>query len=141
MLSAKETYKPKARRQLDFLLERALIVRQPWIGKILNLEKSWEMRSTKTKIRGRIGLIEAGTGLIVGEANLVDCHDQPISRINKVFGIHLHQVKDQSLLDKWCYAWVLKEVKKYKYPIPYNHPKGAVIWVDLRKQNILLPQE
>tara|TARA_R110002096_G_scaffold92501_3_gene209109 strand:+ start:458 stop:682 length:225 start_codon:yes stop_codon:yes gene_type:complete len=42
-----------------------------------------------------------------------------------------HQVKDLSLLKKWRYAWRLCNVKKYNKPIPYNHPKGAVIWVNL----------
>ena len=42
-----------------------------------------------------------------------------------------HQVDDLSLLEKWCYAWRLCKVKKYDKPIPYDHPKGAVIWVNL----------
>ncbi|MGL1404420.1 ASCH domain-containing protein [Vibrio parahaemolyticus] len=51
---------------------RALIIRKPWIHLILAGLKTWEMRSTKTKIRGTIALIEQGTGLIVGLANLTD---------------------------------------------------------------------
>ena len=51
-------------------MDRALIVRQPWIDLILSGEKTWEMRSRPTNVRGRIGLIEQGTGLIVGECFL-----------------------------------------------------------------------
>jgi hypothetical protein len=29
------------------------------------------------------------------------------------------------------YAWVLKDVVKFKNPVPYKHPSGAVTWVTL----------
>ena len=57
-------------------MERALIIRQPWIGKILDGSKTWEMRGRPTSIRGRIGLIEQGSGMIVGEATLSGVGDQ-----------------------------------------------------------------
>mgnify|MGYP003341256152 FL=1 len=61
-------------------MERGLIIRQSWLKKIFNDGKIWEMRSTKTDIRGKIGLIESGSGLIVGEANLVDCQKIPTDK-------------------------------------------------------------
>jgi hypothetical protein len=30
------------------------------------------------------------------------------------------------------FAWVLENAKQLKKPKPYQHPKGAVIWVDLQ---------
>lgn len=42
-----------------------------------------------------------------------------------------HQVIDHDLLDKWKYLWVQEKVKRYDEPIPYDHPKGVVIWVKL----------
>lgn len=42
-------------------MDRGLIIRKPWIDYILDGTKVWELRSTRTKIRGEIGLIEAGT--------------------------------------------------------------------------------
>ena len=110
-------------------VDRALIIRQPHIGKILNGIKTWEMRSTSTKIRGKIGLIESGSGMIVGEVE-----------IERVYGPlpteHLKHNKDKhqcSVTDlvKWRYAWVLKNAKRYDKPKPYAHPKGAVIWVKI----------
>ncbi len=88
------------------------------------------MRTTKTKIRGRIYLIESGSGLIKGEAEIVDCFDK-ISLESAQLNFIKHQVDNFDLLNKWCYPWVLKNVKAYKKPIPYKHPKGAVIWVNL----------
>lgn len=111
-------------------MKRALIVRKPWIDKILSGEKTWEMRSKPTNIRGRIGLIEQGTGLIVGECELVRSGES-INNFNHGYGQHLHKINDLSLLEKWHYPWVLSDVKKYEKPIPYTHPKGAVVWVKI----------
>lgn len=110
-------------------MERALIVRQPWIDLILSGKKTWEMRSKPTKVRGLIGLIEQGTGLIVGECNIVESDSIKLSTIE--YGLHYdyHRVGDSGLLDKWCYAWVLESAKRYDNPITYSHPKGAVVWV------------
>jgi hypothetical protein len=85
------------------------------------------MRSSRTKIKGKIGLIESGTGLIVGEANLIGCSPHPVPKLEylKLF----HQIENLDLLDKWHYAWYLEKAKRYNKPIPYTHPKGAVIWV------------
>jgi len=110
-------------------LERALIVKKAWLDKIFDDGKVWEMRTSKTKITGKIGLIESGTGLIVGEVTLVGCFPNPIPKSKHL--IRYHKVEDLSLLDKWKYAWLLKDAKRYKKPIPYEHPKGAVIWVKL----------
>lgn len=112
-------------------IERALIVRKPWIDLILSGDKCWEMRSKPTKIRGRIGLIEQGTGLIIGECDLDHSQILPLDKLELEAYRCFHQVDDLSLLDKWRFPWELKNVKRYEQPIPYQHPKGAVIWVNL----------
>ena len=111
-------------------MERALIIQKPWVDLILDNIKIWEMRSTKTNVRGKIGLIEAGSGLIVGEAILAGC-GEPLDNFNIGHGHHLHKVDDFSLLEKWRYPWILSSAKRYEEPIPYQHPRGAVIWVKL----------
>ena len=111
-------------------MDRALIIKQQWLPLIFDGEKIWEMRSTSTLVRGRIGLIEAGTGLIVGEANLVDVRP-PLSRAEAAATKKYHQVDDLLLLIKWKYPWVLQGARRYETPIAYNHPKGAMIWVKL----------
>jgi hypothetical protein len=113
--------------------KKGLIIRQPYIGKILDGTKTWEMRSTKTKIRGRIALIEAGSGMIVGEANLKFSHGK-LSKSVLIAYKYRHQVDDESKLEKWCCPWVMEDVKRYEKPIPYKHPQGAVIWVNLENQ-------
>lgn len=108
-------------------MERALIVQKFWLDKILDEGKTWEMRTTKTKVRGTIGLIEAGSGLIVGSVEIINSFKVDN---NPFFTIH-HKIKDLSLVDKWPYAWVLSNAKRFEEPIPYKHPKGAVIWVKI----------
>lgn len=113
-------------------MERGLIIKKAWLDRIFDSGKTWEMRSRPTKIRGRIGLIEAGSGLIVGEAMLmgwVKGNSAMLDACNE-----LHQVGDAKLLKKWPYAWVLAKAKRYDKPIPYTHPNGAVAWVSLNAE-------
>lgn len=110
-------------------MKKGLIIKKNWLDKIFNEGKTWEMRATKTKVRGNILLIESGSGMIVGEACLVGCSHIPIKPNNKYFD--KHKVEDTELLKKWKYAWVLSEAIRYKVPIPYKHQQGAVIWVNI----------
>ena len=119
-------------------MERALIVRKPWIDLILAGKKTWEMRSRPTRIRGKIGLIEAGSGLIVGECTLIDSDSIKLDPLERGLHYSCHRVDDFELLEKWCYAWEIEGAKRYEKPIPYSHPKGAVTWVKL-PANTLLP--
>lgn len=112
-------------------MKRALIIKGNWLDKIFHNNKTWEMRSSRTNIRGKIGLIESGSGQIVGEAEITHCF--PITDGMKISCQSEHQVYDLRLLKKWRYAWVLSNVKKYDKPIPYTHPRGAVIWVKIHK--------
>lgn len=112
------------------LPERGLIIRKQWLDLILSGKKTWEMRSTATKISGRIALIEAGSGLIAGEAILTGCTGLFGADAHREYQ-HKHCITDLSLLEKWNCAWELEGAKRYDEPIPYKHPKGAVIWVKL----------
>ncbi len=103
---------------------------------ILSGVKTWEMRSAKTNIRGRIGLIEQGSGLIVGEVDLIDS----LPEINeykfyKAWGKHKIS-SDFKTVSNWTFPWVLANAERYKRPIHYNHPQGAVIWVNLEKRSV-----
>ena len=54
-----------------------------------------EMRTTPTNVKGKIGLIESGSGLIVGEANLTGCYHKPIKPNDKYL---IHKIKNIKLL-------------------------------------------
>lgn len=111
------------------MIKRALIVRNPYAGMIVDGLKSWEMRSRPTTLRERFGIIEARSGLIIGDVELVDCLDLRLRDLKDK--VHLHQVDDFAVLEKWHFAWVLERPTRYKKPRPYIHPPGAVVWVRL----------
>lgn len=117
------------RQRLKYRMCKGLIIRKEWLDKIFNSGKVWEMRSTVTNRRGLVKLIESKSGLIVGECHIIGCHK--ITEKEKVCSLEKHLVDDISLLDRWCFAWHIERVVKYDIPIPYKHPKGAVIWVNL----------
>lgn len=87
------------------------------------------MRTTRTKITGKIGLIESGSGLIIGECELNGCSERSVPKHKGL--IKYHKVENLDLLDKWKWAWFIRGAKRYDKPKPYKHPQGAVIWVNL----------
>ena len=52
---------------------RALVIKKPWLDKILAGTKTWEIRGSRTNIRGTIGLIESRSGTVVGLCEVIDC--------------------------------------------------------------------
>lgn len=110
-------------------ITRGLIVDEPWIGKILSGEKTWEMRSTKTKVRGEIALIKKGTGTIVGTVEIYDCLSCDPEKLPMAIS-HCIPSGMSHVFKKWNVAWKLRNVKPIN-PIPYTHKQGAVIWVKI----------
>lgn len=111
-------------------ITRALIIRSPHIEKILEGTKSWEMRSTKTVVRGRIALIRGGSCQIVGLATMYGSLPA-LTEDRWEATRQWHQVEDLELLRKWKFPWQMIDPQKLETPIPYQHPRGAVLWVDL----------
>jgi len=117
------------------ILERALIVRKPWIDLILSGQKTWEMRSRPTNVRGEIGLIEAGSGLVVGSVNVVDSAMFRLTKHGFYETLDKHRLCNYDDT-KWKYWWELKNPKHFEMPIPYQHPRGAVVWVNIKNLEI-----
>lgn len=109
---------------------KGLIIKKPWIDLILNGEKTWEVRGSNTKIRGIISLIQSGTGQIIGTVELVDSFEVSKETLKESYSNH--KIDDLSIVNyKKAHAWVLQNPQIFKEPIPYIHPQGAVIWVNL----------
>lgn len=109
---------------------KGLIIKDPWITKILNGEKIWEIRGNNTKIRGKIYLIKSGTQKIYGEIELINS----IFITEKIFedNKEKHQVKEfNEIKYNKTYAWVLQNPIIYDNPIPYKHKRGCVIWINI----------
>lgn len=108
----------------------AIPIKAPYIDQILNGEKTWEIRSKNTKKIGPVALIRSGSGTVVGTATLseVILITREIGRKNAdKMGMDVYDAEACS----GYYAWVLKDVIKFKNPVPYKHPSGAITWVTL----------
>lgn len=113
-------------------MSKGLIVKSPWLEHILLGSKTWEIRNKNTNYRGKVYLIKSGSGHIYGKCNIVD--SKKISLGEFIKNKDKHFVEDMSLLkykEDSIYAWILKDKRMYENPIPYKHPKGAIIWVNL----------
>ena len=111
---------------------RGLIINKVPINEILAGRKTWEIRGKRTHISGTIGLIEKGTGTVVGVCELVDCIG-PLSlaemrkNVSK-HGIPLSRLRTRDNLYATTYAWVLRKARRLKKPVPYRHKAGIIIW-------------
>ncbi len=114
---------------------KALVVKKEWLDLILDGDKSgkkdWEIRGSNTRVRGRIGLIESGSGLVVGEAELTDSFKVGLYTLEENKKRHRIEVIEAEKMYDDPHVWVLRNSKRYEKPIPYKHPQGAVIWVNL----------
>ena len=113
---------------------KALLIRQPWIDRILRGEKRWELRGSRTKVRGLIALIQSGTGAVVGTCELVGV-EGPLSLAELRRSTARHRVPANRFNNRppypRTYAWVLRGARRLHKPVRYEHPSGAVIWVNL----------
>lgn len=112
---------------------KALIIKKHWADEILSGRKTWELRGSRTYIRGRIGIIESGSGRVIGTCELIDVIG-PLSTADLQRARTKHQVPSERLRQiryKRTYAWVLRTARRYTRPRRYEHPQGAVIWVNL----------
>lgn len=119
---------------------KVLTIREPWASLIVNGYKEYEFRSWKTNYRGKI-LIHAGLsfdasiakrfdkynlqyqkGVIIGEADLVDCilvDDNFIRKLREINPI----VYERSNHNE-TYSWKLENIKKYDKVIPATGKLG-----------------
>jgi hypothetical protein len=113
---------------------KGLIIDTPHIDNILSGQKTWEMRSTQTKQRGLVALIRKGSGTVVGLAEIIDSIG-PFTKSDMLANMSKHMISttrlDDPKVSKWNNAWVMKAARLLRRPVRYEHPNGAVIWVNL----------
>jgi len=120
---------------VDITAERkmkGLVVAEPWVSLIISGEKIWEMRSRNTLVRGRIALIRKGSKTVIGIADLVRTLPKLTPSELKASVVN-HRVPESEIGKdfKQSTAWVLQHARPLREPVPYRHPVGAVIWVNL----------
>ena len=114
---------------------QALVIDESWIGKILRGEKTWEMRKTACHKRGRIALIRKGSGLVVGTGEVAGSLPSIKTRQAYADAESFHGIPTErqaaAFTDGWTTPWVLADTRPLASPVPYQHPSGAVIWINL----------
>ena len=112
---------------------RALLIRHPWIDLILDGKKTWEIRGSRTGIRGTVALVPSGSGMVVGVCDLVGCIGPLTAEGFRKNASKAGMGPTEATLGRYrqTYAWVIKKPRYLKRPVPYLHPSGAVIWVNL----------
>ena len=113
-------------------ITHALIILEDPLAKILAGTKTWEIRGSATKRRGRIALIQSKSGLVVGTCNLVDVLG-PLSLKKLRSASWRTGLRPDKLPYASTHAWVVRSARRLRKPIPYRHPSGAVIGVKLRR--------
>jgi hypothetical protein len=107
---------------------KGLIIKDPWIDLILDGLKPWEIRGSNTSHRGHTELIKSTTGLRYGKGDLIGT--KQLSPLDMHYYFDKHHVTDEVSYPK-IWAWIFENVLWHPEPIPYKHPQGAVIWVNL----------
>ncbi len=117
---------------------KAIVIDEPWIGLILAGEKTWEMRRGSCSHRGPVALIRKGSGLVVGTANVVDSLAPLLTPEAYGAAERHHRIpparQGRAREDGWATPWVLADARPLDRPVPYRHPYGAVIWVNLEPE-------
>lgn len=111
-----------------------LIIKSPWIDLILTGKKTWEIRGSNTSIRGTIALIKSGSALILGTVDLIASRKLAFEEFQASLAMHCIPQERYPLIPyKTTHTWVLENPVPFEIPVPYTHPQGAMIWVNVDK--------
>ena len=110
----------RVERAVDVTLpEVGLLIRTPFVDWILDGQKTWEIRSRRTARRGRIGLIRSGSGLVLGEAELVDVVGELTRKQLRDNAAKMNMDPSEAWTPEApTFAWVLTYAKRYAKPVP-----------------------
>ena len=115
---------------------RGLIVKAPWVKALAEGRKRWELRNRPSDVRGPVAILEGGTCQVVGVMEIVDCIgplDAKALRLAARRGLILpEEIHDADQVPQ--YAWVVGSAHALEDPLPYRHPRGAVVWVKLDEE-------
>lgn len=141
--NTKEKAKPAHHAILSNIIDNgALIMEHAHLQKIISGEHTWELRTTKFKKSGYIGLVEKGSKQICAYAKIAGYHG-PLSKEELKASKSKHGVlaKDFNAKDfKRLNAIELCNVVELPDPITYEHKPGAVIWVKVGEQDAVVKQ-
>jgi ASCH domain len=119
---------------------KGLIIREPWITKILNGEKTWEMRPKVSHYRGPIALIPKDSDELIGVVEMIDSLPELRTLEAYAEAFEFHRVPPESQASafsaRWRIPWVLRDARALIEPVRYKRRKGPVAWVLLDEDTI-----
>ncbi|WP_457752383.1 ASCH domain-containing protein [Thermococcus sp.] len=111
---------------------KGLIVREPFASMIVEGEKVWEIRKSKTRVRGEILILSGGKAL--GKAELVDVlgpfTPEELAEHSEKHRASLSFLRDYSG-GKPLYAWVLRNAERFDRAKRVKMAKGAQVWANV----------
>lgn len=118
------------------MIHSALVIHEAPLALILSGAKRWEMRTIACHKREFVGLIQQGSGKIMGTARIIACHG-PLTDAQLSQTRPEHQTDPKLLSERnWRYAWELADVQRLAEPLPYTHSAGAQQWVTLNAVDV-----
>ena len=136
------------------LPRQALLIRQPWVDKIFDEGKDWEIRSFPTQKRGTYAVAPTAGRVLVGEVTIMDCipvgvkADGKWTPVDGMDGNFIFNEKNQQkcgfsqtmcpeflMTKKRLYAWVLGKVVRYETPIKWVKKPGAMVFCNIEDPN------
>ena len=107
----------------------ALIIKPHWGEAILSRTKDWEIRSSNTRIRRRVGITMSGSSVVSGSAVIVDSF--PLTR--EVFEANAERHRCERWEDvagryRRPHVWVVARARRLNHPIPIARRAGQVVW-------------
>lgn len=114
-------------------IQRGLIVKAPWARALAAGEKQWELRNRPTQVRGQVAILEGGSCLAVGTMDIVDCIG-PLGPCDLAAAARQGLILPNEVSDadrEPQFAWVVANARMLSCPLPYQHPRGAVVWVKI----------
>jgi len=106
---------------------RCLKIDDRWLKLILNGQKTWEIRRTNTKIRGRIALGNTTSKKVEGYAILKDSFPMNIQTLLE----NNHKHRANAFITGYAggktklYVWVLEDIQTESNPKPYSFSTGS----------------
>lgn len=117
-----------------------LIIKKRWLDLIMSGKKTLEIRGCRTSHVGEeIALLESGSQKIRGFCTIKEVMDLDKGKWEVHRDRHCVDVPWENLIKRYKtpYAWHLSAITP-KEGLTYEHPKGAVIWVNLDHVPVLI---
>lgn len=117
--------------------DRIMVVREPWLGRILRKEKTMEIRNK----RSRLGPVWLGCdGHVHGYANITDACVMTVEEFRGKAELHLWPSDAAPPYQRLC-GLSLEGARPLPKPIPYWRPRTAIGWNIFRvKQDDMRPE-